>query len=218
MRTRASSLTTRPIKPSTCRQLQEPLPPALELGPGARFDSGLEGAVLSPPGVDAPANGYFLDLDTGYQPFWPDRFPQDASQLDFDKLSAWARGEGVDLMCLVERQPDGSDAYVLRGIDLKAAEIGPREVRNLKKSLDEGKLPAGTPTVDLLIHVDPDRGVPVADANAAFLYTTREGGRGLIETTDRVTRGPNVGAFMAAPRGVGFHKGVRFNWTPIAPK
>jgi hypothetical protein len=59
----------------------------------------------------------------------------------------------------------------------------------------------------------------VADANAAFLFVTREGNMGLIETTDRVTRTANlegVPAGTPAP-GVGFHKGVRFNLSAIVP-
>ena len=57
------------------------------------------------------------------------------------------------------------------------------------------------------------------DANAAFLYITREGSMGVIETTDRVTRTANLtGLPSGSPwPGVGFHKGVRFNLKAIIP-
>ena len=56
------------------------------------------------------------------------------------------------------------------------------------------------------------------DANAAFIFVTREGSMGLIETTDRVTRTANLnGVAGNAPAGVGFHKGVRFNLKSIIP-
>jgi hypothetical protein len=54
----------------------------------------------------------------------------------------------------------------------------------------------------------------VPDSNAAFLFITRGGNMGLIETTDRVTQTANLSGTAARPsRGVGFHKGVRFNLT-----
>jgi hypothetical protein len=53
----------------------------------------------------------------------------------------------------------------------------------------------------------------VRDANAAFLYETREGTMGVIETTDRVTRVADLAGMAAG----GFHKGVRFNLKTIVP-
>ena len=58
------------------------------------------------------------------------------------------------------------------------------------------------------------------DANAAFLFVTREGNMGLIETTDRITRTANLIGLPATAEsrgGVGFHKGVQFNLKSIIP-
>jgi hypothetical protein len=57
----------------------------------------------------------------------------------------------------------------------------------------------------------------VPDANAAFIFTTREGNMGVIETTDRVTRTADLTGSPGPPPGVGFHKGVRFNLKEIIP-
>jgi hypothetical protein len=68
------------------------------------------------------------------------------------------------------------------------------------------------------MHHDEGSKRSVPDANAAFLYVTREGSMGLIETTDRVTRTADLtGRLGAPPAGVGFHTGVRFNLKSIIP-
>ena len=63
------------------------------------------------------------------------------------------------------------------------------------------------------------RSDPVADRNGAFVYVTREGSMGLIETTDRVTQTADLTGMPAgnAPAGVGFKTGVRFNLKSIVP-
>ena len=68
------------------------------------------------------------------------------------------------------------------------------------------------------MHYDTRSQQLVPDANAAFLYITREGSMGVIETTDRVTRTANLtGNATGPPPGVGFHKGVRFDLKEIIP-
>ena len=70
-----------------------------------------------------------------------------------------------------------------------------------------------------LVHHDGQTGRDVPDANAAFVYITREGTMGLIETTDRVTRTADLTGLPAGqpPSGVGFKVGVRFNLKWIVP-
>ena len=71
---------------------------------------------------------------------------------------------------------------------------------------------------ELLMHYDPESQRLVPDANAAFLFVTREGSMGVIETTDRVTRTANLNGMLGGPpAGVGYHKGVRFNLKAIIP-
>jgi hypothetical protein len=101
---------------------------------------------------------------------------------------------------------------------MKAWEIGPRDLRNIDRLIAAGTLPRGHDVGELLMHYDDGSKRSVPDANAAFIYVTREGSLGLIETTDRVTRTADLtGNAGGPPPGVGFHQGVRFNLTSIIP-
>jgi hypothetical protein len=120
-------------------------------------------------------------------------------------------------MCTTHRATDGTQTYVLRGFGLKAWEISPRELRNLDKLLANNEWPRGREVGDLLMHHDTTTKHFAPDANAAFLFQTREGNLGLIEITDRVTRTEDLTGRPSGnePTGVGFFKGVRFNWKTI---
>ena len=102
---------------------------------------------------------------------------------------------------------------------MKAWEIGLRDVRRFDRLIASGTLPKGHDVGELLMHHDDDTKRPVADRNGAFVYVTREGSMGLIETTDRVTQTADLTGMPAgnAPAGVGFKTGVRFNWKSIVP-
>jgi hypothetical protein len=196
-----------------------PLPPAPQApGKGARLSGEMIGAVLSPAIEKGQHSWHFYDLDTGYRPTWPARIPRDEAPRDAKPLADWASESGVDLMCITHRSPDGTETYVLRALGMKVREIGPRDLRNLDRLIAAGTLPEGRPVGELLMHYDPQSQQLVPDANAAFLYVTREGNMGLIETTDRVTRTADLGGMAGGPPpGVGFHKGVRFNLKAIIP-
>jgi beta-lactamase regulating signal transducer with metallopeptidase domain len=197
--------------------VDEKLPPETRsLSSKARLASGVQGEILSPVAQDDAQ--YFLDLDTGYQPGWPAQIGKDESQLDKKQLAEWAAENGVDLMCVTHRSADGTPTFVLRAFDMEVWEISQRDLRNIDKLIAGGTLPKGRAVNDFLMHYDSDTQQFVPDANAAFVFVTREGNMGLIETTDRVTRTANLtGAFGDPPPGVGFFKGVRFNWKAIIP-
>jgi hypothetical protein len=197
----------------------EPLPPvATRLGPGARLGEGVIGAVLSPAIEGGGHTEYFYDLDTGADPGWPDHIPRDEARMDGKQLVDWAAARGVDLMCATHRAADGTQTFVLRSFGMRAWEISPRDLRNLDKLIAAGTLPKGHDVGEWLMHYDEGSKRSVPDANAAFIYVTREGSMGLIETTDRVTRTADLtGGFGDPPAGVGFHKGVRFNLKSIIP-
>jgi hypothetical protein len=197
----------------------EPLPPAPQaLGNAARLGDGVIGAVLSP-AIDEGQHAWLCyDLDTGYRPHWPPHIPRDEAARDPGQLADWASRTGVDLVCTTHRSPDGAETYVLRALGMDVREIGPRDVRNLDRLIAAGTLPEGRPVDELLMQYDAGSQRLVPDANAAFLFVTREGNMGLIETTDRVTRTANLtGLAGSPPPGVGFRKGVRFNLKAIIP-
>jgi hypothetical protein len=201
--------------------VDEPLPPAsLALGKSARLGDSMIGAVLSPATEAGQHARHTYDLDTDYRPDWPSRIPRDEAARDAKQLADWASQSGADLICVTHRSPDGTETYALRGLGMKVREINPRDLRNLDKLIAAGTLPeGGRPVDDLLIHYDAESRRFIPDANAAFLFVTREGNMGLIETTDRVTRTADLTgrpSGLSSP-GVGFHKGVRFNLKSIIP-
>jgi hypothetical protein len=193
-------------------------PPSTSVGANARPAGGVIGATLSPAIQEGENASHFYDLDTGFQPKWPARIPKDESRFDEKQLADWAAENGVDLMCITHRDEDGTETFVLRSFGMKVWEISGRDVRNLDRLLAAGKLPEGNEVGELLMHYDPETRQLVPDADAAFLFVTRDGSLGLIETTDHVTRTANLaGAAGNPPRGVGFFKGVRFNLKEIIP-
>jgi beta-lactamase regulating signal transducer with metallopeptidase domain/5-hydroxyisourate hydrolase-like protein (transthyretin family) len=199
----------------------EPLPPAAKtLGPQARIadGEGMAQAVLSPASEAGQYVWNFFDLDIGHQLPWPAHIPRDEAQIDWKQLTDWAADSGADLMCVTHRAEDGTETYVLRTLGVQAWEIGSRDLRNIERLVAAGTLPEGREAGELLMHFDAQSQQSIPDANGAFLFITREGNRGLIETTDRVTRTQDLtGTPGRAPAGVGFHKGVRFNLKPIIP-
>ena len=197
---------------------EEVRPPApTKLSPTSSVVGVVSGATLSPPIQEGQHADHFCDLDTGYEPKWPAHIPRDESKLDEKELAAWAEKSGVDLMCLTRRGPDGTETFVLRSFGMKVWEIGPRDLRNIDKIVATGTLPEGREVGDLLIHFDAVTQRFDPDADAVFLYITREGNRGIIETTDRITKTANLNGMLGAPKGVGFYKGVKFNLKAIIP-
>ncbi len=200
----------------------ETLPPAPDLHAlpkTTRAVGTVRGATLSP-SIQKPGHAWhFCDLDTGYQWHWPADIPKDAEPGTIATLEKWAAASGADLMCDIHRSPEGIETYVLRGLGLTLCEIDPRTVRNLDRLLAAGELPEGRPVDKLLMHYDADSGKLVPNANGTFLYVTREGNIGVIETTDRITRTADLTGQPAgmAPGGVGFHLGVQFSLKILVP-
>jgi hypothetical protein len=192
----------------------EPLPAleALEDGPTQRRNE--RGSSLSgDPG--RAARLAFFDLDAGYRLNWPARIPKveaSAMRANWRWVSQTASIDVHHPSCA------GRNRDRIAGGGMEVREISPRDVRNLDRLIAAGTLPEGRPAGELLMHYDPQSEQLVPDANAAFLFVTREGNMGLIETTDRVTRTADLTGLPAGPSpGVGFHKGVRFNLKAIIP-
>ena len=177
------------------------------------------GMVLSPAGHKGKHVTHFLDLDTGLKPKWPEHIPQEEAAAREGELALWAAQNGVDLMCVEYHPRQGEPVYALRAFNMRLWEIRPIDARNIDKRVRDGKLPEGPPVGELLLHYDPESRQYAPEENAAFLFVTREGGIGLIEVTDRVTRVVDLTGQPSGsgPRGAGFHKGVRFNLKRITP-
>ena len=200
--------------------VDEPLPPAPQgLGKSARLHGEWQGAVLSPPVEENQYAWHFYDLDTGYRPTWPSEIPHTETETTSKQILAWAVEQGVDLICITHREPDGTETFVLKALGMKVHEISTRDLRNIDRLISSGTLPEGRPVGELLMHYDEKAMQLVPHANGAFIFVTREGNMGLIEITDRVTRTADLtGLAAGSPMGgVGFHKGVRFNLKAIIP-
>jgi 5-hydroxyisourate hydrolase-like protein (transthyretin family) len=198
--------------------IDEPLPPAPRvLGTSARLVGEWTGAVLSPATEESEHAWRAYDLDTACRPQWPAAIAKDEAARDEKQLADWAAESGVDLICVTQRAPNGTETFVLRALGMQVREIDARDLRNLDSLVTAGTLPEGRPAGELLMHFDAASQQFAPDANAAFLFVTREGSMGLIETTDRVTRTADLTGLPSAPPGTGFHKGVRFNLKAIIP-
>jgi hypothetical protein len=189
------------------------------LGNEARLSGVVSGAVVSPASEQGQYASHFLDLDTGYRTNWPAEIPLTKPSGASKELVDWANENGIDLMCITHRAPDGTETYILRALGMNVQEITELDLRNLRNSLAAGRLPSGRPVGGLLMHYDATSQQLVPDANGAFLFVTREGNRGVIEVTDRVTRTSGLAGTPAGDPlpGVGFRKGVRFDLSEIIP-
>ena len=196
------------------KEADRPVPASVVLGKKARLGDRTIGAVLSPPNQKG---AYFYDLDTGFEPKWPKHIDKEKAAGDQKQLMDWVSQNGIDLMCINHRSPDGAETFVLKALGMKVREISARELRNLDSLMADGKLPEGRAVDELLIHYDAESDQLVPDANGIFLFVTREGNMGIIETTDRVTRTADLTGQLGTTPGVGFNKGVRFNLTTIIP-
>jgi hypothetical protein len=195
--------------------IPEEVPQSVPLShsPNAKLGEKFVGVTLSTP-IERGAS--FLDLDTGVKPPWPNDWAHDVEIEGRPEVAQWAAENGIDLMCVTYKSPTGESTYALRAFNMRLWELAPADARNIEKRLKSGKL-AGQPAGELLLHYDRETKQYAPDQNAEFLYMTREGGMGLLEVTDRVTRVEDLTGRFDTPKGVGFTKGVRFNYTPIKP-
>jgi beta-lactamase regulating signal transducer with metallopeptidase domain len=199
---------------------EEKMPPAkVSLGKAAKISGVMNMAVLSPPIQAGEHAWYFYDLDSGYRPNWPNEIPRNETASKSKQLADWAQNKGVDLMCVTHRSPEGKETFVLRAIGMQVREINARQLRDIEGLVSSGRIPEGRPVGELLMHFDEDSKQYVPDANAAFIFITREGNMGIIEVTDRITRTADLTGQAAgmSTGGIGFHKGVQFNLSRIIP-
>ncbi|MCA9170727.1 MAG: carboxypeptidase regulatory-like domain-containing protein, partial [Planctomycetales bacterium] len=186
-------------------------PSILKIPVGSRLLDVSTGMTLSPP---SEAGIHLLDLDTGYKPAWPDDVPRLAKPENFRKLAVWSAPRGVDLMCVEHPLGDARFVYSLQGFDLRAWRIDSRDATRVDAMVGQGKLPEGDIVEGpLLPHIGDDE----SDAmRVSYLFLTREGTLGVLRLTDQITQAKDLTGRMMAERGVGFHRGVKFNIYLIA--
>ena len=205
------------LPPYAPRDLSD-YPTGLGLTKNATVDGNGKSRMVVTPLGDADKNSdFFLDLDTGGEPRWPAKLPHnDSSPEVVTAAREWAATKGVDLMCVPSRNAEGDVVYTLIGIGLQLWEIDPFEAKNIAKRVAKGELPEGREVEDALLHYDPKTKQHVPKRGSSFLYVTREQGLGVITITDFVTEVRDLTGFGGPPRGVGFNRGVRFDYRTIA--
>lgn len=207
------------LPPYTPRDLSD-YPRGLELTANATMDNNGKIRMVVTPIGDADKNSnFFLDLDTGGSLGWPANLPHnDTSAKVITAAKEWAATKGVDLMCVPSLTADGKVVHTLVGIGLQLWEIDPFEAKNIANRVAKGQLPEGRRVEDALLHYDPKTKRHFAKRGSSFLYVTREQGLGVITITDFVTKVQDLTGAAAGdpPRGVGFNRGVRFDYRTIA--
>jgi hypothetical protein len=187
--------------------------------PRARCKCGSLRNVLSPIGEPNGNNNYFLDLDIGQTPAWPANIPlRDASDTTITKVRKWASQQGVDLIYIAQPNAAGGVTYVLSGVDLQLCEINKFDAQNINNFLAKGTLPERRKLDgNLLLHQAKDTQQLLPARDSYFLYLTRDKGMGIITITDFVTTVRNLtGTAATNTPGVGFNRGIRFDYHTIA--
>ena len=192
-------------------------PSGLRLTKDATLDGISSGNTISPIGDDDHRSSFFLDLDFGRAPEWPNELPKaDASQETVAAATTWAAKRGLDLICVASEKRDGSVVYTLKGIDMQVWEIDRIDGKRLVAILKKGTLPSGRKlSQDLLLHQNA-QGELESARRSCFLYLTRQQGLGVIQIDDFVTVARDVTGMFQSPEGVGFNRGVRFTIYQIA--
>lgn len=191
---------------------KEALPPARStFSPQARLGDSINGTMLFAPNPLKPNPWRLYDIETDLNPKWPGPAPADISQLDPQQISKWAADNGADLVCVPYKTAEGDETVALRALGMKVWEITPRDLRNLERSLRAGRLPEGRQVDEFLVHFDDEAKKFDPDAKGAFLFITREGTTGVIETH---TSQNAIGAVENAPRK---SRAIQFDVKTVIP-
>ncbi len=193
-------------------------PIGLDLTTNAELGSGLMGLVLTPIGDADKGANFLMDLDTGQYTHWPKEMTaDDDSPANIDAVRSFAAKKGFDLMCVAKGNDDGVVDYTLVGVDLDLWEIDFNDAKKIEDFLKSGQLPEGRKLeTQALLHGGSEGKVDASSLGSSFLYVTKDQGLGLITLTDFVVTARDITGIAGAPRGVGFHRGIKFNYQQIA--
>ena len=135
---------------------------------------------------EAPADG-FLDLDTGRLPNPPANLVKNSRGHEpSTDLLAWAEREGVDLINIKLKSPDGKWFYAFKPLGMKVWRIENSRFDGIETELRKSqqlKLPA--PWEGPLAQIDEKSGQYDGKLMATFLFITKEGICGAIQIDGR---------------------------------
>jgi hypothetical protein len=193
-------------------------------GPGIKMGPGGGGHTAEADTDENPRREVFYDFDTGRMLGLPEQLrdlKDDPHRVD--KTQAWAAREGFDLMGTFY-QPAGSDKayYAIRNLGMTAWEIDAERWERIGAELQQPVPPAlDKPAGGLLLHYDEKQGTYDPQANAVFLFITREGAAGVllvgVEVLDTNVKIGEPSRGEQAFNPVGFMKGRRFSFKIIEP-
>lgn len=196
-------------------------PSGLEITKNATTTGGLSGMTLTPIGDDDKTASFFLDLDTGRRASWPEELPDSQDTDNLKRIQRWAADRGYDLICLKPNPAslpnvNGTMQHILVGVYLKKWEIDLVDAKNIDDLLSRGELPKHRPVEASYLWHEDKEGKRYSKIGASFLYLTRDEGLGIIRITDDVLQAKDITGAFSSPKGVGFYRGVRFDYQPIA--
>jgi hypothetical protein len=168
------------------------------------------------------AQRVFYDFDTGRTSALPKKWRGDKElEKRMDEITAWAAGEGFDVMGTEYATAEGRKYYALRSIGLKAWELPADHWKKDFKdvTVEELQKRGAVVTQDLLLHFDPETKSLDPKPIAPFVYITREGTAGLvyvgIEVQDDSLKPGGVSHGDDELNPVAFYKGRRFGFAEL---
>jgi hypothetical protein len=156
-------------------------------GEKVRASSGWSGVTTGPP-QPLKYVRTFKDLDTGRDTPWPGELPE-PSKAKADEVASFAAREGFDLRGTEYTDPkSGKSYYALEGLGLRAWQVDNGVFDTIDRDLRHDRPPKlDRPARALLMDVDPGTGTYRPENKATFLFVTREGTTGILQTTRLVT-------------------------------
>jgi beta-lactamase regulating signal transducer with metallopeptidase domain len=190
-------------------------------GAAVKLESGYSGFTMR--SVQESNVGSFLDLDTMREGGWPTSLPpMEKIGVDSPELSAWARHEGFDLVCMSYTPPgETQPLYCLKPLGMRVWKITRDELRELPKAMT-GNIPYPlSRPVELMI---PQREVKLPFDNFSgdsFLYVTSEGTAGVVRMTAQVTDTDYGGGAYSGNQefsSSGYYRGAKVSLSTIVER
>lgn len=162
----------------------------------------------------------FYDFDTGRAAALPERWRKtEKIEARLDEITAWALGEGFDLMGAEYVMPgDGRRYFALRSLGMRAWELGRKRWKMQADNITLEELQAqGTPASGLVLHHNEQTDSFDPKAITTFLFITREGTPGIlfvgVEVQDDSLQPGQPASGDSELKPIAFKKGRRFGFS-----